>query len=48
MTQTRREFIKIHAATAAATTAGMTLPGAVAIAMMGNFRVIAAGTPYSS
>jgi nitrate reductase NapA len=30
MTQTRREFIKIHAATAAATTAGMTLPGAVA------------------
>src|SRR3990167_7968083 len=30
MTQTRREFIKIHAASAAAATAWMTLPGAVA------------------
>ena len=30
MTQTRREFIKIHAATAAATTAGMALPVAMA------------------
>ena len=28
MTQTRREFIKVHAATAAATAAGVTLPGA--------------------